>query len=1316
MRGSSRRRLPSAAFALGAIALLATCDLQKLTSPSGAGLQSTASRIQLSGDTVLIVGESTDLTVESDVDLGYVAKRWWSENTAVAAVDSLSGTITGLTAGSSLIRLRLLAPELDTGIVKSWAVRVRFGGIRVAAIDSITGLGLARAVTVTGTGAGGTPAGVADPSTTTLSVHDSGGTGATVATVNASRQVVAKKNGTAYLVATHEGMRDSTRFRVRQVAKTMLYQVSEFVVNALNVDRSTTLTVKDVNDSVMVSPATRWSVRDTLIAAINPATGVLRSRRVDTTRIFATVDTVTTSQRVRIRQVVASLTKTAGDNQQDTIGRALPVAPRVVARDSGNTLVAGGSVTFSVTQGGGTISATPATTDTLGVATGGQWTLGLTAGEQRVRAAAGADTVTFVATGVPMRPYKLSFLTQPSTRPARAAITPNVRVAVQDSVGNVSTTSTDSVTISLDANPRNATLGGTRKVAAVQGIATFAGISVDSAGIDYRLSAASGSLQGTSSAFFAATGPAHSMTKTAGDGQLGQVSKPLAIAATVTIKDSFGTGVSGVAVTFTPGASSGTVPAGPVVTNDSGVARVVWTLGTLPGAQTLAASAGSLNATFNATATLSQGVMAPIGVGREHSCRLTGAGSIECWGSGNSGQLGHGAFERSTARVTVSGGLSFFGLAVGEWHTCGLASGGAVYCWGANGLGEGGDGTLTTKSSPSRVSGSQVFAMISAGHQHSCGVTAAGAAYCWGANSFGQLGDGTTTSRSVPTAVTGGHTFQSVFALYNHTCGITTASRVYCWGRNDSGQLGDASLSDRLAPVPVSGAALNFVALAGGSGHTCGITDTNAGYCWGNNWAGQLGSGNNTNRSTPGAITGSASLKAITSGYDYVCALTTDDTPYCWGLNDQGQLGDGTTTNRTTPTQIGGTLKFKTIAAGNSAHTCATTAEGAAYCWGLNMYGEVGDGTIGYSPTPGAVVGAINFQSIESGEAYACGLTPSGVAYCWGTNQDGRLGDGSGNEQSHPVAVDAAVQFSSISAGYYSTTCGIAANGQAYCWGTNYYGHTGDGTLVSPRVRPVAVAGGQIYQAISVGAHHTCGINSAGTAYCWGENYKGQLGDNTTANRSAPTLVSSTLAFKAISSGIQHSCAVTTAGLAYCWGSNQFGQLGDGTNTDRSAPVAVGGGLTFATISAGAEHTCGVTTGNVVYCWGANWEGRIGDGTSGGGAHRSTPTRLAGIALVAQSVVAGGQSTCALSTTGAAYCWGSNYHGELGDGTTSDRTAPIAVAGGHTFKALTGGGWDGPVCGVTTAGAAYCWGSNRNGGLGRGTTATRATPVRVTGT
>src|SRR5439155_189354 len=193
-----------------------------------------------------------------------------------------------------------------------------------------------------------------------------------------------------------------------------------------------------------------------------------------------------------------------------------------------------------------------------------------------------------------------------------------------------------------------------------------------------------------------------------------------------------------------------------------------------------------------------------------------------------------------------------------------------------------------------------------------------------------------------------------------------------------------------------------------------------------------------------------------------------------------------------------------------------------------------------------------------------------------------------------------------------------------------------------------------VFARVSAGRSHACGVTSAGAAYCWGGNGYGQLGNGTTNvyGEGSPVLVLGGLSFATLSAGDVHTCGLTTGGAAYCWGDNSAGQLGTGTTMSSSSPVLVSGGLTFATVSTGNLHTCGVTSagaGRQAYCWGSNIDGQLGDGTT---TQRTSPVVVVGVLSFA-AVNGVSFHTCSVTSAGAAYCWGDNSYGQLGDGTTT---------------------------------------------------------------
>jgi alpha-tubulin suppressor-like RCC1 family protein len=367
-------------------------------------------------------------------------------------------------------------------------------------------------------------------------------------------------------------------------------------------------------------------------------------------------------------------------------------------------------------------------------------------------------------------------------------------------------------------------------------------------------------------------------------------------------------------------------------------------------------------------------------------------------------------------------------------------------------------------------------------------------------------------------------------------------------------------------------------------------------------------------------------------------------------------------------------LSFRQVSAGDI-HSCGVTTNNRAYCWGWNVFGQVGNGSTNFDQqTPALVKGGLQFRQVSPGAYHTCGITIDYLAYCWG------------NGHLTPVAVPGAHLFRQVSAGP-EHTCAVTTDDRAFCWGLNVFGQFGDGTNQpqdNATSMPVAVAGTLQFRHVSVGTYHSCGVTTANRAYCWGGDQWGQIGDgSSTGNclysghylpcRKMPTLVAGGYRFRQIDAGGGggpgeggeggddggRTCAVATDDRAFCWGDGRHGQNGNGTQSIISSPQLVSGGLHFRNVSAGIYHTCGTTMDDLGYCWGWNEFGQLGDGTV---TKRLRPRAVVGGHLFRQ-VSAGGAHTCGTTLSSVAYCWGSNSAGELGDGTNNTRLKPRAVVG-----------------------------------------------------
>ena len=287
---------------------------------------------------------------------------------------------------------------------------------------------------------------------------------------------------------------------------------------------------------------------------------------------------------------------------------------------------------------------------------------------------------------------------------------------------------------------------------------------------------------------------------------------------------------------------------------------------------------------------------------------------------------------------------------------------------------------------------------------------------------------------------------------------------------------------------------------------------------------------------------------------------------------------------------------------------------------------------------------------------------------------------------------------------------------QGFRWSADASGQLGNGGTNTDQSAPTLVFESTgIYNFISAGSEHTCAVSTFGSAFCWGKNTDGQLGNGGTTSSPVPVPVSGLIVFQSISAGTgllgsAHTCGFDTGLVACCWGDNQSGQLGDLTNTQRLVPTAVLGGTSIVFLDSGNQYTCAVTFAGAGKCWGANADGQHGDGTTVAG---TAPVAVFG-GLTLDGISTGSRFSCATSS-GAVYCWGNNGSGQLGNGTNINGPTPVLVTGGWILPDL-GTGVSEHMCAVTGSGAMFCWGQGLNGRLGNGGTANSNVPVLVSGT
>jgi alpha-tubulin suppressor-like RCC1 family protein len=350
------------------------------------------------------------------------------------------------------------------------------------------------------------------------------------------------------------------------------------------------------------------------------------------------------------------------------------------------------------------------------------------------------------------------------------------------------------------------------------------------------------------------------------------------------------------------------------------------------------------------------------------------------------------------------------------------------------------------------------------------------------------------------------------------------------------------------------------------------------------------------------------------------------------------------------------------IAAGWS-HTCAVTGEGGVMCWGYNGDGQLGDGSRTARLKPVSVKNlSERAVAVTAGWGHTCILTETGGVKCWGRNKNGELGNGTTDRSGEPVDVIGLAEGVVAIAAGDDHTCAVTGEGGVVCWGYNDAGQLGDGSTET-WMEPVDVEGLEGVTAVAAGTAHTCARTDGGEVFCWGINDQGQLGiDSDEAFFDTPELVSElTGGITAITAKGGHTCSLSESGEIQCWGVNTFGQLGDETYENRYYPSPVNGlDGSVSLIAAGWGQTCAVLEGGVLTCWGWNFYGQLGTGST---ANRNHPVDVIGLHGKVTTVAGGGGHTCAIMEAGEVFCWGLNENGQLGNQKNLDSSLPVKVIG-----------------------------------------------------
>lgn len=696
-----------------------------------------------------------------------------------------------------------------------------------------------------------------------------------------------------------------------------------------------------------------------------------------------------------------------------------------------------------------------------------------------------------------------------------------------------------------------------------------------------------------------------------------------------------------------------------------------------------------------------------IAAGVDHSLAMSDSGVIFAWGLNKYGQLGLGEIDEikednlylvtvptlvantavsSTATTAIGHNSKFYAT---------VKTDGTLWAWGNNVYGQLGDGTTLSKSSPVQVGTANNWIQVAQGQFHTVAIDTDGKIWSWGRNNYGQLGDGTFNNSSTPNQIGSSTIWSKVVCGLNSTMAIKTNGTLWGWGRNERGELGNGTTTNVLAPTQI-GSSTIWSQVAISSGHTVAVKTNGTLWSWGSNTHGQLGDGTRLPSSTPSQIGSLNDWTQVAVGTHHTVAVKSDGTLWGWGYNQYSQLGNGTTTKYSSPVQIGTGTSWAQVAT-NYYHTTAIKSDNSLWAWGWNNYGQLGIGSQSSQSIPVHVGTANNWVQVENSSTSTYATNTDGELYSWGQNDFGQLGYVDSytynKNVSSPIQVGAPNEWKQIAAAnLYSAA--VKLDGTLWTWGYNRYGQLGHSDVVD-RSTPTQVGSMTSWNKVTCLQNSLLVTNNYGELYGVGYNETGNLGitnglgyyKNVT-NRISPTQIGSDFNWKSVAANTSGTFAIglKTDGTLWAWGQNDLGQLAQGNSIDCSSPVQIGTDKVWSKISAGVDYAAAFTDDNTLWVWGSNSYGKLGNGNNTGIYY--SPVQV-GLAREWKDISCGIDSTIGIKANSTLWAWGRNNYGQLGIGTTVDKSFPVLVSTSNWNSVSSGENYS---FAINTNNTLYGWG------------------------